>query len=117
MVNDVTEKNAQFVAADIQAHGGEALAHSANASNPSAIRQMFLALSRWGHRLDILVCNAAITNAKDIFAISLREGEAVFRTHVTGPFLCAKHGMRRMRRQKTGGRIIFIGSGVVHQGG
>jgi NAD(P)-dependent dehydrogenase (short-subunit alcohol dehydrogenase family) len=58
MVNDVTEKNAQFVAADIQAHGGEALAHSADASNPSAIRHMFLALSRWGHRLDILVCES-----------------------------------------------------------
>lgn len=116
MVNDVRRKDAQCVAAEIQAQGGEALAYSADASNPSAIRQMFLTLSRWGHRLDILVCNAAITNSKDIFAVSLREWEAVFRTNVTGPFLCAKYAMQHMRRHKTGGRIIFIGSGVVHQG-
>lgn len=116
MINDVIEKNAQLVAAEIQAQGGKAIAYSADVSTPSAIRQMFLAVSRWGRRLDVLVCNAAITNSKDIFSVSLREWEAVFRTNVTGPFLCAKHGIQRMRRQQTGGRIIFIGSGVVHQG-
>ena len=116
MVNDVLERNARFVAAEIQAQGGKAIAHSADASNPPEVREMFLAVSRWGHRLDILVCNAATTNSKDIFAVSLRDWEAVLRTNVTGPFLCAKYGMQIMRRKKTGGRIIFIGSGVVHQG-
>jgi NAD(P)-dependent dehydrogenase (short-subunit alcohol dehydrogenase family) len=116
MVNDIAEKNARFIAAEIQAQGGKAIAYSADVSSPSAVRKMFLAVSRWSRRLDILVCNAAITNSKDIFAVSLREWEAVLRTNVTGPFLCAKYGMQVMRRQKTGGRIIFIGSGVVHQG-
>lgn len=116
MVNDMIEESAHSVVAEIQSQGGTAIAYSADVSDPTALRQMFLAVSRWGHRLDILVCNAAITNSKDIFSVSLREWEAAFRTNVTAPFLCAKYGMQRMRRQKTGGRIIFIGSGVVHQG-
>ncbi len=116
MVNDVMEKSARSVASGIQGQGGKAIAYSADVSDPSAVREMFLAISSWGRRLDILVCNAAVTNSKNIFAVSLREWEAVFRTNVTAPFLCAKYGMQRMRRQKTGGRIIFIGSGVVHQG-
>ena len=116
MVNDVMEKNARSVASEIQEQGGRAFAYSADVSDPSAVREMLLAISSWGRRLDILVCNAAVTNSKDIFAVSLQEWEAVFRTNVTAPFLCAKYGMQRMRRQKTGGSIIFIGSGVVHQG-
>ena len=59
MVNDVAEKNARLVAAEIQVQGGEAIAYSADISNPSAVRAMFLAVPRWGRRLDILVCNAA----------------------------------------------------------
>lgn len=116
MVNDVLEKDAQLLAAEIQGLGGRAIAYSADVSNPREVRKMFLAVQRWRRRLDILVCNAAITNTKDIFSVGLREWEAVLRTNVTGSFLCAKYGMRMMRRHKTGGRIIFIGSGVVHQG-
>jgi NAD(P)-dependent dehydrogenase (short-subunit alcohol dehydrogenase family) len=116
VVNDLRKKNALSVTAEIQAQNGTAMADSADVSDASAVRGMFLGVSRWTGRLDILVCNAAITNAKDIFGVSLREWDAVLRTNVTGPFLCAKYGMQMMRRQKSGGRIIFIGSGVVHQG-
>jgi NAD(P)-dependent dehydrogenase (short-subunit alcohol dehydrogenase family) len=116
MVNDVKEKAARTAASAIQRAGGEALAYSADVSNAAAVREMFVALRRWASRLDILICNAAITNSKTIFSVNLREWEAVFRTNVTGSFLCTKFGMRQMCRQMTGGRIIFIGSGVVHQG-
>jgi NAD(P)-dependent dehydrogenase (short-subunit alcohol dehydrogenase family) len=77
---------------------------------------MFSAVQHWERRLDILVCNAAMTNTRDIFSVTLREWDEVLRANVTGPFLCAKYAMRQMRRQKTAGKIIFIGSGVVHQG-
>ena len=116
IVNDVMAKRARSIVAEIEAEGGKAIAYPADVSNPSRVREMFLAIERWGKRLDILVCNAAVTNSKNIFAVSLKEWEAVFRTNVAATFLCAKYGMQRMRRQKTGGRVIFIGSGVVHQG-
>lgn len=116
MVNDIREKDARAVASAIQREGGKALAYSADISSASAVRQMFFTLRRWAGGLDVLVCNAAITNSKNIFAVSLREWETVFRTNVTGSFLCAKFGIQQMRRQQRGGRIIFIGSGVVHQG-
>jgi NAD(P)-dependent dehydrogenase (short-subunit alcohol dehydrogenase family) len=115
MVNDRVEKNARIVVGQINEQGGKAIAHSADLSKPAAIREMFLAVRSWGRQLDIVVCNAAITNSKDIFDVRLPEWEAVFRANVTAAFLCAKYGMQQMRRQKTDGRIIFIGSGVVHQ--
>jgi len=116
VINDVRRRDARSVAAEIQSQNGVAIAYSADVSDASGVREMFRFVSRWGRRLDILVCNAAITNAKDIFDVSLRNWEEVLRVNVTGPFLCAKYGMQMMRHQKTGGRIIFIGSGVVHQG-
>jgi 3-oxoacyl-[acyl-carrier protein] reductase len=86
MVNDVREDEARSVAGEIQAQNGTAVAYPADLSDASSVREMFLAVSRWGHRLDILVCNAAITNSKDIFGVSLREWEAVLRTNVPAPF-------------------------------
>src|SRR5215469_3719685 len=116
VINDVRRKDATSVAAEIRSQNGVAIAHSADVSDAAEVREMFRSVSRWGRRLDILVCNAAITNTKDIFDASLRDWGEVLRVNATGPFLCAKYGMQMMRRQKTGGRIIFIGSGVVHQG-
>lgn len=116
MVNDRVLKNARVVVGQIIEKGGRAIANSADLSKPAAIREMFLAAQSWGRRLDIVVCNAAITNSKDVFRVRLHEWEAVFRTNVTAAFLCAKYGIQQMRRRKIHGRIVFIGSGVVHQG-
>lgn len=116
MVNDLNAAAARRVAAEIAAQGGSAIAHRSDVSRPRSIRELFLAFRKWRPHLDILVCNAAISNSKDIFTITSREWEAVLRTNVTGPFLCAKYAIQMMRRQKVHGRIIFIGSGVVHQG-
>jgi len=116
VINDVRRKDATSVAAEIRSQAGVAIAHSADVSDASDVREMFRSVSRWGRRLDIVVCNAAITSSKDIFDVSLRDWEEVLRVNATGPFLCAKYSMQMMRRQKTGGRIIFVGSGVVHQG-
>src|SRR5581483_3588645 len=116
VVNDLRGRDANSVAAEIRAENGGAFVHSADVYSPCAVRELFRSISRWGQNLDILVCNAAITNSKDIFDVSLRDWEKVLRVNVTGLFLCAKFGMQMMRRQKTGGRIILVGSGVVHQG-
>jgi 3-oxoacyl-[acyl-carrier protein] reductase len=116
LVNDLDGPAARRTAAEILSRGGRAFAYRADASMPTSIRELFLAFRKWRPRLNILVCNAGITNSKDVFSVTEREWERVLRTNVTGPFLCAKHAMQMMRRQKTSGRIIFIGSGVVHQG-
>jgi 3-oxoacyl-[acyl-carrier protein] reductase len=116
MVNDLDGAGARRIAAEIVARGGTAVAHRSNASRPPSIRELFRAFRRWESHLDVLVCNAGITNSKDIFSVTQKEWETVLRTNLTGPFLCAKHAMQMMRRQQIHGRIIFIGSGVVHQG-
>ena len=116
MVNDIDGVAAELVAKEIRSHAGEALAWKGDASQPAKIKSLFLTLLKWRRRLDILVCNAGITNSKDIFTVTQKEWDHVIRTNVTGPFLCAQYGMKIMRRQMTGGRIILVGSGVVHQG-
>jgi 3-oxoacyl-[acyl-carrier protein] reductase len=116
MVNDLNGTSARRTASEILAQGGDAIAYCSDVSHPSPVRELFRGVRKWRRHLDILVCNAGITNSKDIFTVSLKEWEMVLRANLTGPFLCAKYGMQMMRRQKNGGRIIFIGSGVVHQG-
>jgi NAD(P)-dependent dehydrogenase (short-subunit alcohol dehydrogenase family) len=116
VVNDIDGLAAERVAEEIRSRAGEALAWKGDASQPAKIKSLFGALLKWRPRLDILACNAGITNSKDIFTVTPKEWDHVIRTNVTGPFLCARYGMKIMRRQMTGGRIIFVGSGVVHQG-
>lgn len=116
IVNDRDPKTGQTTAQRINADGGSSVYLRADVGIESEVEGLFRAATQWRSRLNILVCNAGVTNTSDIFAVTTDEWEAVLRTNLTGPFLCARRAMQLMREQGTGGRIIFIGSGVVHQG-
>ena len=100
MVNDVRAKRAHSVAAEIEAHGGKAIAYPADVSNPSAVHDMFLAVSRLGRHFDIVVCNAAVTNSKSIFAVTLERNGKLFFARTLPRLSRAKYGMQRMRRER-----------------
>lgn len=116
IVNDRDPETAQRTAQRINANGGTSIYLRADVGSESEVEGLFQVAAQWRSRLHILVCNAGVTNTSDIFSVTTEEWEAVLRTNLTGPFLCARRAMQLMRDQGTGGRIIFIGSGVVHQG-
>lgn len=110
-----TPEAAQAVAAEIRALGCEALVAAADVGDEAMVEAMFRALDERFGRIDILVNNAGIARPEDIFETSLESWNAVLRANLTGPFLCARAAMLRMRAQGEG-RIVQIGSVVGHQG-
>ena len=116
VLNDLAPGLCRGTADQIAAEGGSTICLPADASIPSQVDSLFAAAVQWQSRLDIVVCNAGITNSSNIFSITLEEWEAVLRVNLTGVFLCARLAMQYMQHQGSGGRLIFIGSGVAHQG-
>lgn len=109
IVNDLDPETGQHTAALIAFEGGSAIYVKANVGDETSVQSLFDSAFRWLGRLDILVCNAGVTESETIFTISLSEWEQVLRTNLTGVFLCAKYGMQLMKNQGNGGRVIFMG--------
>ena len=60
-------------------------------------------------RLDLLVCNAGITDDELLLKMSEQSWNTVMETNLKGAFLCARAAAKMMLRQKCG-HIVFISS-------
>ena len=95
-----------------------ALVLACDVGDPAAVEGAFaIAKNKWG-RLDALFNNAGIGSpAKTIDETDVDVWLDVVRINLTGSFLCARAAFAIMRNQSPqGGRIINIGSEVVHLG-
>jgi NAD(P)-dependent dehydrogenase (short-subunit alcohol dehydrogenase family) len=97
------------VVAEILAAGGEAIASTADISDPKQVSVMVsAAMSAWG-RIDILVNNAGILRDKSFLKMSLEDFRAVLEVHLAGSAVCTKAVWPIMREQAYG-RILFTSS-------
>jgi NAD(P)-dependent dehydrogenase (short-subunit alcohol dehydrogenase family) len=103
VVNDLDSEAGQRTAALIVAEGGNAIHVQGDVGDEPSVTNLFEATIQWRGRLDVLVCNAGVTESETIFTISLAHWEQVLRTNLTGAFLCAKYGMQIMKNQGNGG--------------
>ena len=110
-VLDIDEQGARATVAEAIALGGQAIACPADISNETHVEQAFTAvLDRWD-RIDLLV-NAAGSHGmgfRKTHETPLDEWQHVLASNLTGYFLCAKHCLPTMMRQKSG-RIINFSS-------
>lgn len=98
---------AEEAAAAAGAGGGEVVLEHADLADPKAIAALFERLrQRWGG-VDIIVNNAAITRDGYAMLLSLEAWDDVMAVNLRGAFLCARHGLRWMIRQRWG-RIINV---------
>lgn len=65
--------------------------------------------------LDALVCNAAVTRDRLLVHMPVEDWDEVQRVSLRGAFLCTKHAVKIMIRQRHG-RIIYISSVVARMG-
>ena len=108
VVNDLG--NAQDVASEIDAAGGDAMAHDADVSDEAQVADMIAkAMDRWG-RIDILVNNAGILRDKTFAKMTLQDLRKVVDVHLMGSANCCHAVWRVMRAQKDG-RIVLTSSG------
>ncbi|HRJ68342.1 MAG TPA: SDR family NAD(P)-dependent oxidoreductase [Beijerinckiaceae bacterium] len=101
---------ARKVVAEIEAKGGEAMAHGANVTDMAQVTDMVeKTMARWG-RVDILVNNAGILRDKTFSKMDLADFKTVVDVHLIGSVNCTKAVWEIMRAQNYG-RIVFTSSG------
>ena len=114
VINDLGDEhgvstNAVAVVAEIEAAGGEAIAHGANVADFEQVEAMVkLTMETWG-RIDILVNNAGILRDKTFQKMSMDDFRLVIDVHLMGSANCSKAVWEIMREQKYG-RIVFTTS-------
>lgn len=97
------------VVAEIEAAGGEAMAHGANVANMEQVEDMVKqAMDKWG-RIDILVNNAGILRDKSFGKMTLDEFRLVVDVHLMGSVNCTKAVWGIMKEQNYG-RIVMTSS-------
>jgi 3-oxoacyl-[acyl-carrier protein] reductase len=106
---------ADAVAAEIEASGGQALVHLADVTDEAAVQGMIQAtLDRFG-RLDILVNSAADRQQTPLTEISFEEWRHITGIIVDGAFLCARACLPAMIAAG-GGTVVNIGGVSAHTG-
>ena len=114
LVNDLggtdgVSANAEAVADEIRAAGGEALANGASVANWEQVEAMTRqAREAWG-RIDILINNAGILRDKSFLKMTMEEFRLVVDVHLMGSAYCTKAVWETMREQSYG-RVVFTSS-------
>jgi NAD(P)-dependent dehydrogenase (short-subunit alcohol dehydrogenase family) len=109
VVNDVSQENAERVAAEVEALGGEAIAVVASVTDEQAVAAMIARLlDRWG-RVDILINNAGILRDKSFAKMTIDDFRAVVEVHLIGAAICTKAVWETMRAQGYG-RVVMTTS-------
>jgi NAD(P)-dependent dehydrogenase (short-subunit alcohol dehydrogenase family) len=102
-------KDAEAVAEEIRAAGGEALARSLDVTDSEAVESMVAAVvERWG-RVDILVNNAGILRDKSFGKMSLEDFRVILDVHLMGSVHCIRAVWPHMR-ERNFGRIVLTTS-------
>ena len=100
----------QAVVAEIEAAGGEAMAHGANVADFDQVQDMVSkTMERWG-RVDILINNAGILRDKSFGKGSLDDFKLVLDVHLMGSVNCTKAVWEIMRAQNYGRIVVTTSS-------
>lgn len=108
-------KEAEAVAREIEAGGGQALAYLADVTDAAAVAAMMTATSERFGRIDILINNAAVRDEKSIDKMTIADWRAVMAVILEGAFHCIKAALPALR-QSGAGAIVNIGGLSAHTG-
>jgi len=101
---------ADAVVGEIKAGGGQAVANYDSVADFAAAENIVQTAVKSFGKIDILVNNAGILRDRMLFNLSEADWDAVIAVHLKGAFNCTRHATRRMREQRTPGRVISMSS-------
>jgi 3-oxoacyl-[acyl-carrier protein] reductase len=102
-------EGADRVVAEIQSHGGQAIAAQGNVSRQADVERLFSETKKAFGRLDILVNNAGVYEFAPLEGVTEALFHKHFDTNVLGLLLTTKEAVKHMGPE--GGSIINIGGG------
>src|SRR5215467_9870077 len=115
ILNDIEPGLAQAAAEKIQNEEGNCIAVPGDSSSLEVIQKMIsTGVTRFG-RLDIAVANAGITLFGDFLSYPAESLYKVMQVNIGGGFLLAQQSAIQMKKQGTGGSILFTSSVTGHQ--
>jgi len=109
VVSDILEKEAETVAEEIKAAGGQSLAVLADVSQAADVARLVEeTLAAYG-RIDILVNNAGIARDQLLLRMSEEDWDKVLDVDLKSVYLCTRAVLRYMLKQRWG-RVINLAS-------
>lgn len=115
ILNDLDESLAKHAAKTIRGEAGNCIAHAGDSSDLAFIDSLVdLALKKFGH-LDIVIANAGITLFGDFLNYPPESFNKVMKVNLSGTFFLAQAAARQMKKQTSGGSLLFTSSVTGHQ--
>ncbi len=115
--NDLHEKQARAVAAEIAAAGGKAIAVPGDVTNAVDVERMLNAAEGAFGLVDVLVNNAFfLTREARLTTITVDAWHRTIETILTGTFLTSRAFVQRLLAAKKPGAIVNLGSTSGHRG-
>lgn len=115
IVNDLDDKLATNAAELIERSGGSAFAVSGDASDPHIISKLIAAAIDSHQKVDIIIANAGITLFGDFFDYKPEAFAKVMNVNLGGTFFLAQAAAKQMKKQSSGGSMLFMSSVTGHQ--
>jgi 3-oxoacyl-[acyl-carrier protein] reductase len=109
VVTDILVKEAEAVAGEIKAVGGQSLAVAADVSLAADVARLVETTISAYNRIDILVNNAGIARDRILLRMSEEDWDKVLDVDLKSVFLCTKAVLRYMLKARWG-RIISLSS-------
>ena len=115
ILNDLDPELAKEAAEEITAEKGICIPVPGDSGDPAIIQEMTdTAVSRFG-KLDIAIANAGITLFGDFFSYPPESFYKVMQVNLGGTFFLAQAAASQMKKQKSGGSLLFTSSVTAHQ--
>ncbi len=116
ILNDIDQQLAdKAVKSIIEATGGSCISFPGDSSDTAFIQKMVdEAILKFG-RLDIIIANAGITLYGDFFTYKPEAFFKVMQVNLGGSFFLAQAAANQMKKQASGGSILFTSSVTGHQ--
>src|SRR6185295_1997635 len=115
ILNDVDPHLVEKAVVQIKQQNGNCIGLAGDSSNLDIIRSMIdMAVTKFG-KLDIAIANAGITLFGDFFTYTPESFYRVMEVNMGGTFFLAQLAAVQIRKQETGGSILFTSSVTGHQ--
>ncbi len=109
-VVDIDPARGAAVAAEIVAAGGKAKGFVCDVGKEPDIGKCVQNVMAAFGQIDILVNNAAVTDKKNMFDLTIEEWNHVLAITLTSPFLFGKYVAKEMIARQKGGRMVNVSS-------